>query len=85
MPPLVQELDECLLEVEPRRAGGLLEVARRSAEHALPVCEHDQLAGVAVGLLDVVGRVDDRRSLAREPQDELPQPRALARIACEAA
>ena len=62
--PLVQELDEGLLEVEPGRAGGLLELARRAVEHALPVGQHDQLVGVAVGLRDVVGRVDDRRALA---------------------
>ena len=56
------------------------QLARRAVEDALAVGQHDQLVGVAVGLRDVVGRVDDGRALAGEAQDELPQALALARV-----
>jgi len=77
----VEELDEGLLEVEAGGADLLLEIARGAVEEQLAVGEDDQLARVAVGLLDVVRGVDDRGALAREPEDELPQTRALARVA----
>ena len=51
----------------PRGADRLLELARRAGEQALAVGQHDQLVGVAVGLLDVVGGVDAR---------SCPRPRA---------
>src|SRR4051812_28831168 len=76
----VQELHERLLEVEAGGADLLLEGARRAVKEALAVREDDQLSGVAVGLLDVVSGVDDGGALAGEPEDELPQAGALARV-----
>ena len=51
-----------------------------AVEELLAVGQHDQLVRVAVGLLDVVGGVEDRRALAGEAQDELPEALALARV-----
>src|SRR5690606_6791972 len=77
---LAEERDEGRLEVEPARADRALELARGAAEEALAVGEHDDLVGVAVGLGDVVGGVDDRRAGLGEAEDERPQPLALARV-----
>src|SRR5918999_3817087 len=78
--PLVEVLHERLLEVQAGGAGGVLELARGAVEDALAVRQHDQPVGVAIRLLDVVGRVDHGRALAREAQDELPEALALARV-----
>ena len=75
-----RNLDEGGLEVEAVGAHQLLELARGAVEEPLAVGQQDQLLRVAVGLLDVVGGVDDRGALGREPQDELPEPLALARV-----
>src|SRR4051794_8640223 len=77
---LVQEGDERGLEVEPARPHHPLELARRAREQQLAVGEHEHACGVAVGLLDVVRGVDDRGPLASQPQDELPEALALARV-----
>ena len=59
---------------------GRAELARRAGEQHLAVGEHEQLARIAFGLGDVVGREDDARAGGDARVDELPEPRALARI-----
>src|SRR3954468_830165 len=72
---LVQERDERRLEVG---AGVLVaQLLRRAAEQQLAVGQHERAVGVALGLADVVGRVDDGRG---ELAHERPQTLALARV-----
>src|SRR2546425_10700634 len=81
VPALVQELHERGLEVAPvALPDEPLELARRAREQPLPVREHHELVRVAVGLLDVVRRVDDPGPGGGSTEDELPQARALARV-----
>ena len=54
--------------------------AHRAVEQALAVGEHQQPLAVALGLLDVVSGEDHRRAAAGEPEHELPQALALARV-----
>jgi hypothetical protein len=77
---LAEERDEGLLEVEARRAHGLLELARRAGEQELPVGEHEHAVRVSLGLLHVVRRVDHRGALRLQREQELPQALALARV-----
>src|SRR4051794_3541741 len=80
---LPQERDEGRFEVERRALVALdrpLELARRPHEEKLAVRDHADLVRVPVGLLHVVGRVDDCRAAAGQLEDELPQLLALARI-----
>ena len=67
MSPLAQELDEAASKSRPARADHLLELARRAGEEQLAVGEHDDAVGVALGLLHVVGRVDDGRARPASP------------------
>ena len=61
----------------PRRPARARAAGRRTR---LAVGQHDQPVGVAVGLLDVVGGVEDGGALPGEAEDELPEALALARI-----
>src|SRR2546423_1650304 len=79
--PLPEEGDERGLEVgRLALADRVLELARRAGEQQLAVRQHEQAVRVAVRLLDVVGRVHDRRPGLRAREDELPQALALARV-----
>ncbi len=51
-----------------------------AVEESLAVGEHEQAVAVALGLEQVVGRVDHGRAGAGEAEDELPQALALARV-----
>src|SRR6266511_3601480 len=67
MAALVEKGHEGRLEVSgaaARRLDRALERARRAREQELAVGQHDDLLRVALRLLDVVGRVDDRGSRA---------------------
>ena len=57
-----------------------MELGRRAVEDPLAVGEDEQAVAVALGLEQVVGRVDHRRPGAGEAEDELPEPLALARV-----
>src|SRR3954451_11149738 len=72
---LVQEGDKRRLEV---RAGVLAaQLLPRAAEQQLAVGQHEHAVGVALGLADVVGRIDDGRG---QFADERPQALALAGV-----
>ena len=62
------------------RSTDLLQLARRPAEQQLAVGQHEHALGVALGLLDVVGGVDDGRAAPRPGEHELPHALALARV-----
>ena len=51
-----------------------------SREDEAPLLQHDQPVGLHVGLLDVLRREHDGAAAARHAAQELPQPRALARV-----
>ena len=77
MASFVEEADERRLEIG-GAADRPLELGRRAREQQLAVGQHQHAVGVALGLADVVGRVDDGRALGGEAGDEAPQPLALA-------
>src|SRR5581483_8294190 len=81
MASLAQEGHERPLEVA--RAGLRdrgVERGRRAVEQVLAVGEDQEALPVALSLREVVGGEDDRRPAAREAEDELTQPLALARV-----
>src|SRR3954451_11667566 len=81
MPPLAEEGDERLLEVARTglRHGGM-ELGRRAVEQVLAVGEHQEATTVALRLGEIVGGEDHRRPAARESQNEVPEPLALAGV-----
>ena len=61
-------------------ARALPELLLRAREDESPLLQHDQPVGLRVGLLDVLRREHDGAAAARHAAQELPQPRALARV-----
>ena len=57
-----------------------MKLGRGAVEDVLAVGQDEEAVAVALGLDQVVGREDDRRPLVGEPEDELPEALALARI-----
>ena len=68
------------LEVARVAADRVVERVRAAVEDPLAVGEHEQPVAVALGLEQVVGRVDHGGSGPGEREDELPQPLALPGI-----
>ncbi len=57
-----------------------MQLGRGAVEDHLAIGQHQLAIAVALGLAEVVGRVDHRRAGAGEPVHELPEALALARV-----